>query len=119
MIESKKQRQVAAILEKALNDIFVKLGLNIMHGGMVSISNITITPDLLEARIYLSFYNVEDKASALHTIQLKSWEVKRLLTVEVRKQLRRIPIILFHIDNTLEEAFKMNQLLEEIKKNNR
>jgi ribosome-binding factor A len=54
MTEGKRQKQVAIEISKELNDIFLKMGLNMMDGGMVSISSVKITPDLYEARIYLS-----------------------------------------------------------------
>ncbi len=55
MLEGKRQKQVAAVLEKELNDIFQRLGISMIDGGMVSISSVKITPDLFDARIYLSF----------------------------------------------------------------
>jgi ribosome-binding factor A len=80
MIEGKRQKQVAAVLEKELNDIFQRLGLNMIHGGMVSISSVKITPDLYEARIYLSFFKVTDAFDALKHIQDRAWEIKKELT---------------------------------------
>ena len=50
MEEGKRQKQVAGAIQVALNDIFLKLGLNHLQGGMVSISSVKVTPDLLEAR---------------------------------------------------------------------
>ena len=54
MEEGKRQKQVASLLQEELNDIFRRLNLTMMDGGMVSISSVKITPDLLEARIYIS-----------------------------------------------------------------
>src|SRR3954467_8304253 len=102
MLEGKRQKQVAAVLEKEMNDIFQKLGLAMMDGGMVSISSVKITPDLYEARIYLSFFKVKDPAQALKTIEERSWEIKKLLTTQVRHQLRSMPQLSFYIDDTLE-----------------
>ena len=74
MIEGKRQKQVAAVLEKELNDIFQRLGLTMLDGGMVSISGVKITPDLFDARIYLSFFKVNDAVIALQMIKDKSFE---------------------------------------------
>ena len=52
MNESKRQKQIGGLLNEELNDIFRRLGLNMLDGGMVSISSVKITPDLLEARVY-------------------------------------------------------------------
>jgi ribosome-binding factor A len=55
MLEGKRQKQVAAVLEKELNEIFQRLGLTMMDGGMISIASVKITPDLFDARYTLVF----------------------------------------------------------------
>jgi len=115
MLEGKRQKQVAAVLEKELNDIFQRLGIAMIDGGMVSISSVKITPDLFDARIYLSFFKVTDPQSALKIIEEKSWEIKKALTTRVRHQLRSMPKLSFYIDDTLEYVDKMEQLFKDIK----
>ncbi len=117
MLEGKRQKQVAAVLEKELNDIFQRLGISMIDGGMVSISSVKITPDLFDARIYLSFFKVTDPNTALKIIEEKSWEIKKALTTRVRHQLRSMPQLSFYIDDTLEYVDKMEQLFKDIKKN--
>lgn len=117
MLEGKRQKQVAAVLEKELNDIFQRLGITMIDGGMVSISSVKITPDLFDARIYLSFFKVSDPAIALKLIEEKSWEIKKALTARVRHQLRSMPQLSFYIDDTLDYVDKMEQLFKEIKNN--
>ncbi len=115
MIEGKRQKQVAAVLEKDLNEIFQRLGLAMMDGGMISISSVKITPDLFDARIYLSFFKVKDPVAALNTIQERGWEIKKELTARVRHQLRSMPQLNFFIDDTLDYVDKMEQLFKDIK----
>ncbi|MBC7536536.1 MAG: 30S ribosome-binding factor RbfA [Ferruginibacter sp.] len=115
MIEGKRQKQVAAVLEKDLNEIFQRLGLAMMDGGMISISSVKITPDLFDARIYLSFFKVKDPVAALNKIQEKAWEIKKELTARVRHQLRSMPQLNFFIDDTLDYVDKMEQLFKDIK----
>jgi ribosome-binding factor A len=115
MIEGKRQKQVAAVLEKDLNDIFQRLGLAMMDGGMISIASVKITPDLFDARIYLSFFKVKDPVAALQTIQERAWEIKKELTARVRHQLRSMPQLNFYIDDTLDYVDKMEQLFKDIK----
>ena len=116
MLEGKRQKQVAAVLEKDLNEIFQRLGLSMTNGGMVSIASVKITPDLFEARVYLSFFKVADSVTALKTIEEKAWEIKKELTARVRHQLRSMPQLSFYIDDTLEYVDKMEQLFKDIKK---
>jgi ribosome-binding factor A len=117
MIEGKRQKQVAAVLEKELNEIFQRLGLNMIDGGMVSIASVKITPDLYDARIYLSFFQVQHKEQTLKHIRDKSWEIKKELTARVRHQLRSMPLLNFFVDDTLEYVDKMEKLFKEIHQN--
>ena len=114
MQEGKRQKQVAAVIQQEMNDIFMRLGLNMIDGGMVSISAVKVTPDLLEARIYLSLFKVADTKATMKKIQAQAWEVKRELTNRVKHQLRRIPVLQFYLDDTLEYVFKMEDIFKQI-----
>jgi ribosome-binding factor A len=114
MQEGKRQKQVAAVLQEELNGIFQRLGMNMMNGGMVSISSVKVTPDLLEARIYLSLFQVKDADITMKAIEDRSWEVKKHLAEKVKNQLRRIPVLQFYKDDTLDHVFKMEELFKKI-----
>ena len=114
MTEGKRQRQVAGVIQEEMNDIFRRLGLNMISGGMISISSIKVTPDLLEARIYLSLFKVADADAAMKKIEDRSWEIKKELAERVKHQLRRIPVLHYFKDDTLDNVFKMEELLKQI-----
>lgn len=114
MEEGKRQKQVAAVLSEELNDIFRRLNLNMIDGGMVSISSVKITPDLLEARIYVSMYKIQDEKAALKKIESRAWEIKKELTARVKNQLRRMPVLKFYADDTLDQVFKMEEIFKQI-----
>jgi ribosome-binding factor A len=114
MEESKRQKQIAGLLNEEMNTIFHRLGLNMIGGGMVSISAVKITPDLLEARFYLSFFQVKDVKAALKKIEDRHHEIKRQLVTKVRHQLRSIPVLKFFQDDTLDHVFKMEELFKQI-----
>ena len=114
MEEGKRQRQVAGVIQQEMNDIFNRLGLNMINGGMVSISSVKVTPDLLEARIYLSFFKVNDVAATMKKIDSKAWEIKKELAERIKHQLRRIPVLHYFQDDTLEHVFKMEELFKQI-----
>lgn len=114
MQEGKRQKQVGALLLQEISDIFQRLGLGMVEGGLVSLTAVKVTPDLLEARIYLSFFQVKDPAAALKKIEERSWEIKRDLATRVKHQLRRIPILQYFQDDTLEHASKMEELFRKL-----
>ena len=115
MEEGKRQKQIGGLLQQELNDLFQRMGMSMMDGGMVSISTVKVTPDLLEARIYLSFFKVADADATMKKIEDRAWEVKRELASRVKHQLRRIPELRFFRDDTLDHVFKMEELFKQIK----
>lgn len=114
MQESKRQKQIAGLLNEEMNVIFQKMSLNMIDGGMVSISAVKVTPDLLEARFYLSFFQVSDVNTALKKIEDRHHEIKKELAAAVRHQLRNIPILKFFADDTLDHVFRMEELFKKI-----
>jgi ribosome-binding factor A len=116
MEEGKRQKQIAGLLNEEMNIIFQRLGLNMIDGGMVSISSVKVTPDLLEARFYLSFFKVKEEADALQKINDRHHEIKKELAARIRHQLRSIPVLRFYQDDTLDHVFKMEELFRKIEK---
>jgi ribosome-binding factor A len=114
MEESKRQKQVAGVIQEAINDIFLRLGYNMVDGGMVSISTVKVTPDLLEARIYLSLFKVNDPDALLKKLDDRKGEIKKELGARVKQQLRRMPELKFYKDDTLDHVFRMEEIFKKI-----
>lgn len=115
MKEGKRQKQIGGLLQEEINGIFQRLGLGFIEGAMVSISSVKVTPDLLEARIYISVFNAKDNVGILNKLEQRAWEVKKELAARVKHQLRRIPELKFFLDDTLDQVFKMEELFKQIK----
>ncbi|MET6999687.1 30S ribosome-binding factor RbfA [Chitinophaga defluvii] len=115
MQETKRQKQIAQLLQKELSDIFLRIGFNIVDGGMISIASIKMTPDLLEARVYLSMFQIKAPSEMLEKIKDRTGEIKKELGNRVGKQLRRVPELAFFLDDTLDYVFKMEELFKRIK----
>ena len=77
MNEGKRQKQIGGLLQEEINGIFQRLGLGFVDGAMVSISSVKITPDLFEARIYISVFNAADNKAILKKIEERAWEIKK------------------------------------------
>lgn len=115
MQEGRRQKQVAALLSEELSNIFQRIGLNMLDGGMVSISSVKMTPDLAEARIYLSLFKVKDRNETMKKIEEHAWEIKKELVNSIKHQLRIMPQLSFFLDDTLDYVDKMESIFKEIK----
>ena len=118
MQEGKRQKQVAGVIQEEMNQIFQRMGLTMVDGGMVSISNVKITPDLLEARIYLSLFQVKDAGKVIQYFDDRKPEIKRELTSRVKHQLRRMPELRFFHDDTLDHVFKIEEIFKKLNDEN-
>jgi ribosome-binding factor A len=47
-------------------------------------------------------------------IDAKSWEIKKELANQIKHQVRRIPVLVFYLDDTLDYVFKMEQVFKKI-----
>ena len=113
-MESKRQLQVANIIKQGLSDVFQREGPDFYGKAFVTIYDIKMTPDLQLARIYLSVYNT-DKIETLALIKSKHYNIKKSLVSKIRNKMRQMPELEFYLDETLDEVFKMETLLGDIK----
>lgn len=102
------------MIQEEMNDIFMRMGLNMLNGGMVSIAGVKVTPDLLEARIYLSLFKVSDIEKTMQVFEDRKPEIKRELTARVKHQLRRMPELRFYLDDTLDQVFKIEEIFKKL-----
>lgn len=112
--QSKRQMQVAQLIEQEMGAIFQKQGISIIKGGMVSISKVYVTPDLLEARIFLSLFKIEFPEILLKEMQAKTNELRGELGNRLRHNLRRIPELQFFLDDTLDYVYKMEDVFKQL-----
>jgi ribosome-binding factor A len=114
-MESRRQKKISKEILKEITDIFQKRGLSVFDNAMVTVTNVHITPDLLIARIYLSIFNVKDKEGLLKRISDHNGEIRYELGNRMRHQLRRIPELEFYLDESLDQAYRMEQIFKDLK----
>ena len=47
-------------------------------------------------------------------IEKQSWKIKKALAEKIKHQVRRIPVIHYFEDDTLDHVFKMEEIFKEI-----
>ena len=81
--------------------------------GVISITQVKTTNDLRNARVFLSVMGDSTaKQSALEGIQSAATYLRREL--RDRLAMRYVPFLSFAVDNTLDEADHMNQIMDHI-----
>ena len=111
-MESTRQKKVSRLIQKEMADIFLKRGNEVAHGKLVSITKVRITPDLSLAKIYISIFPATDQNIVLHSIQDHAARIRFDLGQKIRSQLRIVPEIVFHIDDSLDYIDHIDKLLK-------
>ena len=111
-MESTRQKKVSRLIQKELADIFLKRNNEFAHGKLVSITRVRVSPDLSFAKIYISIFPATNQEVILKSIQEHSSKIRFDLGQKIRTQLRIVPDIAFHIDDSLDYIDKIDKLLK-------
>ena len=107
-----RQNKVNALLKRELSIFFQREARTIGQGGMVSVTTVRVSPDMSVERIYLSIFAVKDPAAVVEAIKAESSTVRNFLGKELGKSLRIIPSVMFFLDDSLDYAEKIDDLLK-------
>ena len=110
-METTRQNKIARLIQKELSEIFLAQTKS-MPGVLVSVSVVRISPDMSYARAYLSIFPSERAEEIVKNINANAKAIRFELGGRVRHQLRIIPELRFFIDDSLDYAEKIDQLLK-------
>ena len=109
-METTRQNKIARLIQKELGDIFL-LQTKAMPGVLVSVSIVRISPDMSYARVYLSVFPSERSEEIVKNINANMKAIRFELGNRVRHQLRIIPELKFFVDDSLDYAAHIDELL--------
>jgi len=111
-MESTRQKKVSRLIQKELADIFLKKGNEFAHGKLISITRVRVSPDLSFAKVYISIFPAINQDDIINALQEHSSKIRFELGQKVRTQLRIVPDIAFHLDDSLDYIDKIDKLLK-------
>ena len=111
-MQETRQNRISRLLQKELSLIFQSQTRQ-MHGVMVSVTRVKISPDLSICTAYLSIFPSDRGDEILRNINASERTIRYELGTRVRNQLRIIPELRFFIDDSLDYLEHIDQLLKE------
>lgn len=111
-METTRQQKIARLLQKELGDIFLKYARR-LPGTLITVTGARISPDLSISHVHLSIFPTERAADVLDAIQADKKAVRFELGNRVRHQMRIIPELVFHLDDSLDYVENIDRLLKE------
>ena len=110
-METTRQNKISRLIQMELSEIFL-LQTKSMNGVLVSVSAVRISPDMSIARVYLSVFPSERSQEIVKNINDNMKSIRYELGTRVRHQLRIIPELKFFVDDSLDYAERIDELLK-------
>ncbi|MCM1078191.1 MAG: 30S ribosome-binding factor RbfA [Bacteroidales bacterium] len=111
-MQETRQNRISRLLQKELSLIF-QSQTRMMHGVMVSVTRVRISPDLSVCTAYLSVFPSERGEEIISNVNANQATIRYDLGRRVRNQLRIIPELRFFIDDSLDYIERIDELLKE------
>lgn len=112
-METNRQKKIAGVIQKDLAEVIAKVLRDAGQTGViVSVTKVRVTPDLLQAKAYLSVFPVEHATALIAELNEIKHKIKHQIALLTKNQMRRMPEIQFFNDDsleyieTIEKAFK-------------
>ncbi len=112
-METNRQKKMGALLQEELVDILQgEVRKNGISNLIISVSKVAVTTDLSVAKVYLSIFPTEKGAELLKAIQSNAPLIKHDLAQRVKNQLRKVPNLMFYVDDSLDYIEKIDDALK-------
>lgn len=114
MAAGTRQQKFSRLIQKDLGEIFQKDMNNAFGKTFITITEVEMSPDLGLAKIYLSLMLAENPKETMEVIQLKKSEIRKHLGNRIGKQVRIVPELVFYLDETLDQANRIESILSKL-----
>lgn len=112
-METTRQKKVSKLLQKDIAEILqrrVKKEGN--YGILLSVTKVLVTVDFSVAKIYLSIFPSEMGDQILGEVSKISSRIRHEVAQKAKKQLRKVPELIFFLDDSLDYIEKIEDSLK-------
>jgi len=112
-MESQRQKKIASVLQRDLVEVLQGAATQGgMKGILISVTKVNVTIDLSIAKVYMSIFPINKGAELLEGIKSNAPLIKHELSQRTKHQLRRMPQLIFYIDDSLEYIDQIDKSLK-------
>lgn len=109
-----RKEKLSKLFGEEIGRVFNRLSPKLFGGLFITVVEVVVTPDLGIAKIYLSFLNTKDKNASLKLVDEHNKEIRKALAQTSVKGLRKVPELHFYLDETMDRADRINDLLNNL-----
>lgn len=110
-MQETRQNRISRLLQKELASIF-QSQTRMLHGVLVSVTRVKVSPDLSICTAYLSIFPSDKAEELLNNINANDKTIRYELGQRTHNQLRIIPELRFFIDDSLDYLDRIDHLLK-------
>lgn len=110
-METTRQQKISRMLQKELGEIFM-LYAKKHQGILISVTTVRISPDLSICHVNLSIFPGNKTQEMLKQIENDNKAIRFELGKRVKNQMRIIPDLHFHLDDSLDYIENIDNLLK-------
>ena len=105
-------QKIERLIQKDLGEIFLTEAKQ-LPGVLVSVTKVRMSPDLGVSKVYLSIFPSEKSAEILENINKQKKVIRYELGLRIGKSVRRIPELIFYLDDSLDYLENIDHLLNQ------
>ncbi len=115
MNESNRQKKIASLLQEDLaQELQNLLRESGQSGIIISVNKVNVTVDLSLAKVYVSIFPADKAVGFTKELNLLKPQIKHRISQLTRHQLRKMPDLVFYLDDSLEYIEQINKALKGI-----
>ncbi len=108
-----RQNKVARLIQKEMAEMLQKYSKDSFPGVIISVTSVRISPDFSFAKCHLSIFPTGKSDEILEKLNKSIRELRYQLGKRVGKQMRIVPELALHIDDSLDYIDNIDNLLKE------
>lgn len=102
-METQRQKKIAGVIQEDIVDILQRAAKDGgLQGTLISVTKVKVTTDLSIAKVYISIFPNKQATELMEGIKSNQPLIKHELAQRTRNQLRRVPELLFYLDDSIE-----------------
>ena len=113
-MDTTRQHKYSKLILRDLAEIFQRDFRDSFGPAFVTLTSVEVSPDLSIASVYISVMPSAEKERVLESIEHKKSRIRGELGRRIGKQARIVPDLRFFLDETEENASKMDDLFKNL-----
>jgi len=111
-MQSKRLEQVGGLIKEELAKVIQQKFNGLIPGRLVSVTVVRMSPDLGLAKVYLSIFPSTDGDKIIKEINKNVSKIRFELGNAIKNDVRRIPELVFYLDDSLDYIEKIDNALK-------